>query len=301
MGGNVNDNKIKIRTDRLVFDTISYIFCITFALVCLLPFIMVISGSFSSESYILSNGYTLLPGEFSVNAYAFLFRSPEVILRAYGVTAFVTVTGTVLALITMSMTAYAISRKTFRSRNAISFYFYFTMLFWGGILPYYILISKYLHLKNNLIVLLVPGMINIFNLMIIRSFIASSISDSIIESVKIDGGGEFTIFFKIVLPLIKPTLAAIGMFTALSYWNDWWNVMLFIDDRKLYNLQYTLYNILNKLNYLSSMKGHAVNMVLPKETIKLAMTVVAIGPLVIVYPFIQKYFVKGVTLGAVKG
>lgn len=291
------------KKDRILFDTIAYIFCITFAAACFLPFVMVVAGSFSTEAEILKSGYSLLPRGPSLQAYQFIFKSPDIIVGAYGVSLFVTITGTFLSLITLSMTAYAISRKQLRTKNAISFYFYFTMLFWGGLLPYYILVSKYLHLRDNLIVLLIPGMINIFNLMILRSFIASNINESLIESVKMDGGGDFVIFFRIVLPLIKPVLAAIGLFSALSYWNDWFNVMLFIDDRKLFNLQYTVYNIFNKINYLSSSVNSSMvrNIATPRETIKLAMTVIAIGPIMVAYPFIQKHFATGVTLGAVKG
>jgi putative aldouronate transport system permease protein len=295
---------LKPKKDKILFNAIAYAFTFLFAIFCIIPLVIIVSGSLSTESEIITKGYSIIPRNLTFYSYSMIFKYPEVILRAYGVSIFVVTFGTLIALIFMSMTAYVLSRRDFKYRNWITFYFYFTTLFYAGLLPYYILVVRYLNLKNSIFVLIIPGLINVFNLLILKSFVKKDIPDSLPESAKIDGAGDFKIYAVIILPLMKPAIAAIGLFTAISYWNDWWNCMMFIDDTKLYNLQYTLYNLLTKLEFLrSNMSGraHAVNVVIPAETIKLATTVVTIGPIIFLYPAIQKYFVKGLTIGAVKG
>jgi putative aldouronate transport system permease protein len=285
-----------------VFNTIGYIFITILALACLLPFIMMVSGSFTSEDSIRLNGYGLLPLNFSTEAYRMLFKYPEKILRAYGVSIFITSVGTAIGLFLITITAYVISRKDFRYRNVISFFFYFTTLFNGGMVCSYIFFIQYLHLKDNLLALILPGLMNVFYLLIMRGFV-SDIPMALIESAKIDGAGELRVFIQIVVPLLKSGLATIGLFTALGYWNDWYNAMLYITTDTKYPLQYMLYDMMMQAQALGFIAEHAGVRAenLPTNSLKLAMAVVATGPVILLYPFVQKYFVKGITVGAVKG
>jgi putative aldouronate transport system permease protein len=291
------------KTDTLILNTLGAIILGFFGLFCLFPFILLISGSFSSEGEIIRNGYSFLPRGLTLEAYRTIFNIPKVIANAYGVTVFVTVVGTLSALFITTMTAYVLSRKDFIFRNAVAFYFYFTTLFSGGLLSYYILIVRYLHLKDQIITLILPGLLPIMYVIMMRSFITTSIPESIIESARIDGAGDFRIFWSIVRPTLTPAIASIGLFISLGYWNDWWNAMLFIDSEELRPLQYVLYKILSSALYVpkNSQSSGSINIVAPKETLKLALTFVVTGPILLAYPFVQKYFVKGITLGAVKG
>jgi putative aldouronate transport system permease protein len=288
--------------DRLIFNLIGYVVVGLFALICLLPFYMIIVGSVSSQESIIIDGYQLFPKDFSWAAYDLLFESSDTLVRAYGVTIIITVAGTVVGLFMTAMTAYVLNSKDFKYRNQFAFYFYFTTLFNGGLVPWYIMMVKYLDMKNNLLSLIVPLLLNVFYILIMRSFI-NAIPEAIKESAKMDGAGDFTIFLRLILPLLKSALATIGLFIALNYWNDWFNTMLFIDKQNLYNLQYFLYQILSKLDFINTalaQTGVALPSV-PTDAYKMAMTLVATGPIVLLYPFVQRYFVKGITIGAVKG
>ncbi len=295
-------NRIRLTKSRIFFNIISYTLLSFIALLCLLPFIMLISGSFTSEQAIRFEGYSIFPREFTTEAYEMIFRYPEKIIRAYGVSIFITVVGTIAGLFFLTMTAYVISRKDFKYRNVISFYFYFTTLFNGGMVCTYIFYIQYLHLKDNLLALILPMMMNVFYLLIMRSFV-TAIPVALIESAKIDGAGEFRIFLQIILPLLKSGLATIGLFIALGYWNDWYNAMLYLNSEDKYPLQYMLYNMLQKQEALAQIASQAGMRVenLPTSGLKLAMAVVATGPIILLYPFVQKYFVKGITIGSVKG
>jgi len=285
-----------------VFYVVSYVFITVVALTCLLPFVLLVSGSFTSEQVIRFQGYGIFPREFTTEAYSVVFKYPQKVAMAYGISILITVLGTVGGLFLISMTAYVISRKTFKYRNGISFFFYFTTLFNGGMVCTYIFYIRYLHLKDNLLALILPGMFNIFYLLIMRSFI-SAIPPALIESAKIDGAGEFTIFLRIILPIIPSALATIGLFMALSYWNDWYNAMLYINTPAKYPLQYMIYDMLMRTQALSQIAGQVGIRVesMPTQSLKLAMAVVATGPIVLLYPFVQKYFIAGVTVGSVKG
>jgi ABC-type sugar transport system, permease component len=263
---------------------------------------MMVSGSFTSEHAIRFSGYGLLPKEFTLEAYKLIFKNPLTILHAYGVSIFITVVGSTLGLLLTTMTSYVISRKDFKYRNKFSFFFYFTTLFNGGMVCTYIFYIQYLHLKDNMLALILPGIFNVFYLLIMRSFV-SAIPFALIEAAKIDGAGEFRIFFGIILPLLKSGLATIGLFLALGYWNDWYNAMLYINSESKYPLQYMLYNMLQQTQALAKIASQAGISVqnLPSNSLKMAMAVVAIGPIILVYPFVQKYFVKGITVGSVKG
>lgn len=285
-----------------LFNVLGYTLVTLTAVICLLPFLFMISGSFSQENEIRLRGYSVLPRGFTLEAYETIFKFPEKIIRAYGISIFITLTGTALGLFILTMAAYVLSRRDFKYRRGISFFFYFTTLFNGGMVSTYIFYIQYLHLKDSLLALILPGMLSIFNLLIMRSFCAS-IPTELIESAKLDGAPEFTIFRRIILPLSKSGLATIGLFMALHYWNDWYNAMLYINSEKKYPLQYMLYEMLSYAQALARIAAQAGVQVdnLPTNTIKLAMAVVATGPIVLLYPFVQKYFVQGITVGAVKG
>lgn len=293
-----------ISKDRVVFNIVAYVILGILSVCCLLPFLLVLSGSFSDQTSILTHGYQLIPETFSLDAYTTLFKIPGELLRAYAVTIFVTFTGTFLGLFLTSMAAYVLSSKSFRYRNQVSFFFYFTSIFGGGLVPWYIFNTKYLHFHNSIISLILPILVNVTYLLILKSYM-SSIPDALYESAKLDGANDFTIYLHVALPLCKAGLATVGLFIALNYWNDWYNAMLFLDEGRsdLYPLQYFLNNILTKAQAISAAaarSGLPISEV-PSEPMKLAMTVVATGPIILLYPFLQKYFVKGVTIGAVKG
>lgn len=292
----------KESADQRIFNVIGYSLITLLALFCVIPFILIISGSFTSQSSLLKDGYGLVPKEFSLEAYEFLFKAPGDMLRAYGVTIFVTSVGTLISLFVTSMAAFVLASRTFRYRNQVSLFFYFTTVFGGGLVPWYIFNIKYLHFKNNLIALILPTLLNVTYLLILKSYM-KNIPESVFESARLDGAGDWTIYTRIVFPLSKAGLATVGLFTALNYWNNWYDAMLFIDNSKLYPLQYYLNDILNKSQGMMAAAAQAgiPTSQVPTEPIKLAMTVVATGPILLLYPLLQKYFVKGVTIGAVKG
>ncbi len=286
------------------FVVFAYIFVVIIALLGVIPFIMLLSGSFTSESYIVNHGYSLIPKEFSVNAYKTIFENPQRIVNSYAVTIFITVVGTVISLFLTAMTAYVLQRKDFPWRNKISYFIYFTTLFSGGLTPWYMLMMKF-GMKNNLAALIIPHLFSVFNILIVRNYL-NGIPHEISESAKVDGANDFLIFIKLIIPLSKPVLATIALFTGLLIWNEWYNCMLFISDQKLYTLQYYLYNMLNNAAAMKELvSGTSVDLSsgaeLPAESAKLAMAIIATGPILLLYPFIQKYFVKGIVIGAVKG
>ena len=292
----------KLSSDRRVFNIISVVLLSLLTLFCTLPFWLILSGSFTSQDSILTDGYRLLPKIFSLEAYQFLFKAPEDMLHAYGVTIFVTAVGTFSSMIVTSMAAYVLSSRDFTYRNTVSFFFYFTTVFGGGLVPWYIFNMKYLHFKNNYISLILPTLVNVTYLLILKSYMAN-IPEAVFESARLDGANDWTIYRRIALPLSTAGLATVGLFIALNYWNDWYAAMLYIDDDRMYPLQYYLNDILNKSQGMMNAAARAgiPSSQVPSEPVKLAMTVVATGPIVLLYPFLQKYFVKGVTIGAVKG
>ncbi|WP_336784751.1 carbohydrate ABC transporter permease [Paenibacillus sp. MMO-177] len=294
---------VKRQADIMLLRVIGYIFISLLAVICFVPFLLVVSSSFSEESSIVEKGYQLIPAVWSTDAYSILFKYPEQMLRAYGVTITVTAIGTLLGLFITAMTAYVLQRKDFRWRNQFAFFFFFTTLFSGGLVPWYMLIVTYLDLKDKLIVLILPMLLNVFYIIVMKTFM-SSIPEAITESAKIDGAGDFRIFVQLILPLSKPVLATIGLFIALAYWNDWYNALLFVSDEKLMPLQYYLYKMLGNMDGMRKAmvaSGAVVTTNVPTESLKMAMTIVATGPILLAYPFIQRYFVQGLTLGAVKG
>lgn len=287
-----------------VFIAFSYIFVIIIAVLGVVPFIMMLSGSFTSESYIVNHGYSLIPKLFSVAAYKTIFENPQRIISSYAVTIVITAVGTIISLFLTTMTAYVLQRKDFPWRNKISYFIYFTTLFSGGLTPWYMLMMK-MGMKNNLISLIIPHLFSVFNILIVRNYM-NGIPHEISESAKVDGANDFLIFVKLIIPLSKPVIATIALFTGLTIWNEWYNCMLFISDQNLYTLQYYLYNMLNNATAMKELvSGTSVDLLsstdLPAESAKLAMAIIATGPILLLYPFIQKYFVKGIVIGAVKG
>jgi len=298
----VKSNKKKASSDVIAFNIIGYIIITIIMLVCLIPFLLIVSGSFTSDDAISKFGFSLIPREFSLAAYKMLFSYPDQILRAYGVSILVTVSGTVTGLLLMSMAGYVLMRRDFEARNKIAFFLYFTTLFSGGLIPWYMLISKYLNMQDMYSALIIPELVGVFNILLFRNFM-KSIPDSLIESAKIDGAGDFLIYWKMMLPLSKPVIATVGLFVALSYWNNWFMASLFIKNANKYPLQYLLYKTLQSAQFLSASQAsqYVVATNVPTESLKMATAVVATGPIILLYPFVQKFFVKGITIGAVKG
>jgi ABC-type glycerol-3-phosphate transport system permease component len=296
-------NKIKLdRSDRIVRG-FAYIFISLFAFMCLVPFILMISTSFSTESEITKTGFALIPKGFTFTAYELLLKNSKQLFGAYIVTIVMTICGTFLGLFIISMTGYALQRKDFPFRNGISFYIYFTTLFQGGLVPYYILVTKYMGLKDNYLAVFLPLLMTPWLIILMKNFI-KSIPYEITESGKIDGAGDVKIFVKLILPMLKPALATIGLFLALNYWNEWYQSMLFLSAKVEFRpLQYHLYKIINEVVSLRNSVAATVTQVtsLPLETLKMATAVVATGPIIFLYPFVQKYFISGITVGAVKG
>lgn len=286
-----------------VLTILTYIIITFLALACLFPFILLVSASFTEESSIYTMGYSLIPEKFSIEAYKTIFTNPTRIMRAYGITFGVTTVGTILGLFLTTMAGYVLQRKDFEHRNKIMFFIYFTTLFSGGLVPWYILICNVLHLKDTYFALFLPVMLSAWNIMLMRNFIRS-IPYSITESAKIDGANDFTIYCKLILPLSKPGIATVGLFLALQYWNDWYMGSLFISNEKNYPLQLLLYNMLKSAEFARDsveLNISNVNNIVPTESLKMATAVVVTGPIILLYPFVQKYFVKGLTIGAVKG
>jgi len=288
-----------------LFGYATHFIFIVYSLICVIPVLLVVSVSLSSSESITNFGYQLIPETFSLSAYSYLLKDPTELFRAYGVTVVVTATGMLLSLAIMTAYAYTISRQDFKAKNFFSFYIFFPMLFNGGIVPFYIIYTQYLGLKNSLWALILPGIVNSFYLLIMRTFFQTTIPSALIESAKIDGAGEFRTLFQIVIPLSLPILATVGMFTTLGYWNEWFMSLIFIDVPSKVSIQYLMYKTILNVQYLlqhnSSMSGSKSLFDLPTESIRMAMCVMGMAPMVVVYPFFQKYYVKGLTIGAVKG
>lgn len=292
-----------IKAGILHKSAISFVF-ILFSIACVVPLLFILSASFSSETTLSLNGYSLIPKEFSIQAYEYIFKTPKQIINSYCVTTFVTIIGTICSLLLTSMLAYVIARKDFKYFRLLSFLVFFTLLFNAGLVPTYIMIAKYYHLKETLWVLILPYIIIPWHVFLMKGFF-SDIPMSLIEAAKIDGATEIKTFFNIIIPISKPALATIGLFCAFTYWNDWWLSMLYINSPKLTSLQYYLYRIMNNIQFLTtSMTAGSISIdysKLPSETARMALCVLAAGPMLVIFPFFQKYFVKGMTVGAVKG
>lgn len=288
--------------DDLIIQIIGYILVGIFALLCVFPFYLIVVASFTDEASLIRNGYPMFFRDFSIESYKLSLKNPVSILIAYGNTIGVTLVGTFMAILLATMTGYVLSRKDFPWRNGFSFFFFFTTLFNGGLVPWYIMCVRYLNMKNSYLGLILPLLFSVWNMIIAKTFM-NSIPAAISESAKMDGANDIVIFVKLIIPLSKPLIATLGLFSALAYWNDWYNCMLYITNENMFNLQYYLQRLLGSaeaLRIVAEKSGIALPSV-PLESMKMSMTVIATGPIVLLYPFVQRYYVKGLTIGAVKG
>jgi putative aldouronate transport system permease protein len=292
-------------TDEKRFRMIATVLLAIFSVIALLPIILIVIASFTEEKALLSDGYSYFPKAFSLDAYYYMLKQGVTILRAYGITISVTLLGTVTSVIITTMLAYPMSRSNFKYRNILSFFVFFTMLFNGGIVSSYMMWSNLFHIKNSIWALIMPGfLVTAFNVFLVRNYYTNNVPEALIESAQIDGASEIRIFWKIIVPLSVPTVATISLFTALIYWNDWVNGLYYITDSKYFGIQNLLIKIMNNVQFLKSGSSNLLglgNIELPGTSVRMAMAVIGVLPIIIIYPFIQKYFIKGVIVGAVKG
>ena len=275
-------------------------------ILALLPIALIVIGSISDEKLLVSTGYTYFPKKLSLDSYYYMVKQSEIILHAYGVTILVTIIGTLASVLITSMLAYPMSRPDFRYRKVFAFFVFFTMLFNGGIVASYIMWTRFFGIKNTIWALIVPNyLVTAFNVFLVRNYFTQGVPRAVIESAQMDGAGELRIFFSIMMPLAVPVVATISLFTALIYWNDWINGLYYITDPTFYGIQNLLIRIMNNVQFLKSSTNLALlgtqDIDLPGTSVRMALAVIGILPMVIIFPFIQKYFIKGVVLGAVKG
>ena len=295
---------MKIKDQSTVpFHIIKGVLLTFLSIVCVLPFIVIISGSLTDNLTILKEGFSLFPRNTTLEAYRTIFRSPEGIIQAYKMNFYYTFMGTAFGLLVITLTAYVISRKDFKYRNNVSFLIYFTTIFGGGMIPWYMMYANVLNLRGTTLAIWFPALMSPFLVILMRTFITGSVPDAVVESAKIDGAGHWTIFWRIVLPVLGPGLATVGLFQALGYWNDWYRSSMFSTSSATWSLQFYLYDMVNSTMAMRQMAQNvSLNTTdLPTQTVKLAMAVVATGPVLLFYPFVQRYFVSGITIGAVKG
>lgn len=281
-----------------------HIIFILILVLTIVPILLTFIVSFTDQSEIVNYGYQFLPKKFSLDAYRYIFGRSNDILNAYKVTIFSTVVGTVVSVLMIALYAYPISMRHLKFRKFFTFFIFFTMLFNGGMVAWYMVVTQVLHMKNTIWALIFPLSMNAWYVIIMRTFFQTTIHPALIEAAKIDGAGEFRIFIKIVMPLAVPGIATIALFQTLAYWNDWWNPMLLINQKQLYNLQFYLQVMMNNIQMMSEGNFQQREMLaqnVPAETARMALCVVAMGPILIVYPFFQKYFIQGLTIGSVKG
>ena len=287
-----------------VYLAVSSLILAFFAMICIYPILLVIGSSFTEELTLIRNGYQIIPAKWSLFAYQIILSGNSAMLRAYMISIIVTVLGTLGSVTAGIMIAYAISRREFRLRHFFNFYVVFTLLFNAGLVPWYMVNVTIWHLKNTLAALILPNMVNSFNILLLCNFMRT-IPEEIIESARIDGASEFRIAASIVVPIAIPAITTIGLFYAMNYWNDWWLALLYLDNApQLFPIQSLLRNIVTNAQFLtqnSSTISLLGGLTLPAEGVKMAACVLAIGPLIVVYPFVQRFFVRGLTLGAIKG
>ncbi|TVX98253.1 carbohydrate ABC transporter permease [Cohnella terricola] len=290
--------------DRAIM-TVFYLAIGLFALMCLIPMWIALMASFTNEQELIRNGYSFWVRSFDLTAYRLIFTGTGSVYRAYGVTILTTIAGVIFTVMLTSSFAYPLSVKSFKFRNSLSFFCYVTMVFNGGLVPTYILTTRFLHMQNTIWVLIIPAALNGFNVFLMKNYFAT-LPEALAESAKIDGASEIYIYFKIILPLSMPILATIGLFSAIGYWNEWFRVLLFVSEQKLYTLQYLIMRLQQQAEFLNSSLSASARaalggQVVPTIGIRVATAMVSIGPIVLLYPFLQKYFIKGLTIGAVKG
>ena len=291
-------------TESKSFNRVATIILTFLVIITLLPIILLVIASFTNEQALIRNGYSYFPEAFSLDAYYYMIKQGTMITRAYGVSFLVTIGGTALSVLITTTLAYPMSRKSFKYRNILAFFVFFTMLFNGGIVPSYIMWSRFFHIKNTIWALIIPNyLVTAFNVILVKNFYQNNVPDALVEAAQIDGASELRIFYKIMFPLARPVVATISLFTGLCYWNDWTNGLYYVDNEKLYSIQLLLMKIMNNIQALkanSSLLGTGA-VELPGTSVRMAMAFVGILPILLVYPFSQKYLVEGVVIGAVKG
>lgn len=290
---------------RKIFQGSVHGLMILLVIFCLLPVLMLFSSSLTGEAQLIKNGYSFIPASLDFNAYKYILIDSPKLVRGYGISLAVTGIGTLLNLAFTMLFAYPLSRKDLPGRKGISFFLFFTMLFNGGLVPTYIMWTQTFHIKNTLFAYLVPNlMMSAFYVIMTRTYLTTNIPSEIIEAAKIDGAGEFRVMGRIILPMSKPILSTVGLLVGLSYWNDWLNGLYYINKDALYSIQVLLNKMLLDTQFLMSSASQGMNIdttALPSTGIKMAIAVMGILPVLVIYPFLQKYLVKGITIGAVKG
>ena len=291
-----------IGTGEKIFQVVALFILTLLSLAAILPFVLLIVSSFTDEATLFTNGYSFFPEKWSTFAYKYLFiTNLGSILRSYGITIFVTAVGTAISLVISPMLAYPLSRRDYPRAKKVTFYVVFTMLFNGGLVPSYMMWTQVFNMRNNIAALIFPTLLlNGFNIILLVNNFRNNIHLALIEAAKIDGAGEFYIYGKIVLPLSLPIQATIGLMTGIGYWNDWTNGLYYITDANKYSLQQLLNTIMTNIQALSQMTTVSVTEKMPSASIRMAMAVIGVLPILVLYPFFQKYFVKGIALGGVK-
>lgn len=290
------------------FQILAHIILVLLSALAVIPFVLMIVSSLTDNNTLVANGYSFWPEKWSLYAYEYIFNTGNSVLHAYGISIVLTIVGTLIALILTTMLSYVISRKGLPGRGVITFLVVFTMLFNGGLVPTYMVYAKIFNVKNTFMALLVPGLLmNGFNIMLMKSYFCTNIPDEILDAAYIDGATEFQAFYKVALPLAKPIVATIALFVGIAYWNDWMNGYIYITkNTDLYSVQNLLNRMMQNIQYLSQnssniqQAGVGLNAI-PTASVRMAMATVGVLPILVVYPFVQKYFVKGITLGGVKG
>ena len=288
--------------DQKRWEMTAHITMVILALMALLPFILLVIASFTDNTVAIKEGYSFFPSKLSLEAYKYILDNTGMIFRAYGITVLVTVSGTALGVIITSLYAYMLSKKGLPGRNILTFLVLLTMLFNGGLVPTYLVYSNMLHIKDTVWALIVPNLLmSGFNIILVKNYFENSIPETLYESARIDGASEMFVFVKIAIPLSKPILATVGLLMGISYWNDWQNGLYYLNNTKLYRIQNVLTSINQSVSFLANSDAGVNISNLPTTTIRMAIAVVGILPIVIIYPFFQKFLVQGITMGAVKG
>ncbi len=293
-------------TNNKAFIVVQYVFMILLIVACIIPFWLLIASSFTPESVLLDSGYSLIPKQITFDTYRYLAAVSDGVARAYLMSVIIAAIGVTTSLVMTTFYAYPLSRKDLPGRNIISFFLFFTMLFNGGLVPTYIVYTRLLNIKDTLWGMIIPSMLmNAFHVIMMRTYITSNISDEIIEAGRIDGASELTCLIRIVIPLCKPIMGTLGLMTFIAYWNNWTNGVYYIQKRTdLLGIQNYMKRVLDSITVLQQQVSKGINVdasQIPSVGIRMALAVVGVLPVLIVYPFFQKSFVKGVTLGSVKG